>query len=215
MKRVRPASLERLGSGSDDANSTKETLHMSLQELMSLCDDVDNEEVGKIFSAARTLQHGNKDAVRALCGAWGVDHRHAGERNTRRLPELKAELHAKLAKRARELQEKETCNSGSEQRPSTSVPSFCLTVTSTSTQQELQQLPNRNTLLARIIDHACYSEDSISRAVADMLQEAEINVRANLAGDQPMDACGYIASDAVQHLRHLSLAEADLSLIHI
>ena len=64
MKRARPASLERLGSGNDDANSTKETLHMSLQEIMSLCDDVDNEEVGKIFSAARTLQHGNHDAVR-------------------------------------------------------------------------------------------------------------------------------------------------------
>ena len=32
MKRARPASLERLGSGNDDANSTKETLHMSLHE---------------------------------------------------------------------------------------------------------------------------------------------------------------------------------------
>ena len=80
MKRARSASLERLGSGNDDANSTKETLHMSLQEIMSLCDDVDNEEVRKIFSAARTLQHGNKEAVRALCSTWNVNFRHAGER---------------------------------------------------------------------------------------------------------------------------------------
>ena len=174
--------------GNDNVNTHKDTVHMSLQEIMSLCDDLDNEEVRKIFSDARTLLHGNRDAVRLLCGDWGVDHRHAGERNNRRLPELKAELHAKLAKRVRELQEKETCNSASEQRPTTSVPSFCFTVTSTSTLQELQQLPNRNTLLARVIDHACYSEDSISRAVADMLQQAEIKVLANLARDQPIDA---------------------------
>ena len=98
---------------------------MSLQEIMSLCDGVDNEDVRKIFLAARTLQHGNKDSVRALCGVWGVNHRHAGERKNCLMRDLKAELHAKLAKRARELQEKETCNSASEQRPTTSVPSFC------------------------------------------------------------------------------------------
>ena len=83
MKRARPESLDRLANGNDDANSTeekKETLHMSLQEIMSLCDGVDNEDVGKIFLAARTLQHGNQEAVRALCGAWGVNHRNAGER---------------------------------------------------------------------------------------------------------------------------------------
>ena len=83
MKRARPASLERLGSGNDDANSTeqtKEMLHMSLQEITSLCDGVDNEDVRKIFLAARILQHGNQQAVRALCGAWGVNHRHAGMR---------------------------------------------------------------------------------------------------------------------------------------
>ena len=130
----------RLGSGNDNANTQKDTVHMSLQEIMSLCDDLDNEEVRKILSAARTLQHGNKDAVRGICSTWDVDLRNAGERKNRSVNELKAALHAKLAKRVRELQEKETCNSGSEQRPTTSVPSFCFTVTSTSTLQELQHL---------------------------------------------------------------------------
>ena len=212
MKRARPESLDRLANGNDDANSTeekKETLHMSLQEIMSLCDGVHNEDARKIVLAATTMQHGNQQAITPFFSAWGVQHRNAGERKNRPLRDLKAELHAKLAKRVRELQEKESCNSSSEHRPTTSVPSFCFAGTTRSMLQELQQLPNRDTLLARVIDHACSSEESISRAIVEMLQQAEMKVLANLAADQPIDACGYIASDAVQHLRHLSLAEAD------
>ena len=125
MKRARPASLERLGNGNDDANSTeqtKETLHMSLQEIMSLCDGVHNEDARKIVLAATTLQHGNQQAMTPFFSAWGVKYRNAGEPKKRPLRDLKAELHAKLAKCVRELQEKESCNSSSEQRPTTSVP---------------------------------------------------------------------------------------------
>ena len=113
----------RLGSGNDNANTQKDMVHMSLQEIIDLCDDVDNEEVRKILSAARTLQHGNKDAVRGICSTWDVECRNAGERRKRSANELRAELHAKLAKRVRELQEKKICDSASEQRPHTSAPS--------------------------------------------------------------------------------------------
>ena len=62
MKRARPESLDRPANGNDDANSTeekKEMLHMSLQEIMSLCDGVHNEYARKIVLAATTLQHVN------------------------------------------------------------------------------------------------------------------------------------------------------------
>ena len=59
MKRARPESLDRPANGNDDANSTeekKETLHMSLQEITSLCDGVHNEDARKIVLAATTQQ---------------------------------------------------------------------------------------------------------------------------------------------------------------
>ena len=212
MKRARSASRERPATDNDDAKSTEQTeqtLHISLQQIMTLCDVLDNEDAGKIFLAAKALQRCNRKELRALCIAWDVNRTHAGGRKERPVHVLKAELHAKLAKRVRELQEKKICDSASEQKPHTSVPSFCFASTTRSMLQELQQIPNRHTLLARVIDHARYSEDSISHAVVKMLRQAEMQVLANLAADQPMDACGYIASDAVQQLRQLSLAEAD------
>ena len=44
----------------------------------------------------------------------------------------------------------------------------------TTRKENLQEIRSRRTLLARVIDHACYSEDSISQAVVKMLQRAEI-----------------------------------------
>ena len=76
MRRACSASRERPATDNDDAKSTeqtKQTLHISLQQIMTLCDVLDNEDAGKIFLAARALQHGNRDAVRPLCSAWDAD----------------------------------------------------------------------------------------------------------------------------------------------
>ena len=55
MKRARSASRERPATDNDDAKSTEQTeqtLHISLQQIMTLCDVLDNEDAGKIFLAA-------------------------------------------------------------------------------------------------------------------------------------------------------------------
>ena len=62
-------------------------------------------------------------------------------------------------------------------------------------------------ILARIVDHACHSENCISHRVAAMCREANWQTCAELYNDQPLDACGYIAADAVCRLRSAALAE--------
>ena len=138
MKRARNASRERPATDNDDAKSTEQTeqtLHISLQQIMTLCDVLDNEDAGKIFLAAKALQRCNRKELRALCIAWDVNRRHAGGPGERPFHVLKAELHAKLAKRVRELQEKKLCDSASEQRLQTRVPSFRFASTTRSTLQ--------------------------------------------------------------------------------
>ena len=63
--------------------------------------------------------------------------------------------------------------------------------------------------MARVVDHASGSEASVSNRIADILCRAGWRTRADLACDQPVDACGYIAADAVVRLRDAALAEAD------
>ena len=204
MKRARSASLETAATDNNNNPQTGEqkqqTPYISLQQIIKLCDALDDDEASTIALAAKTLLKCSQQQFRGLCSVWGVSRRRPGGRTTGERPvrECKAELHAKLSQRALELQEKKSCG-----------PAFCFTTASRSTLQQLQQIPNRHTLLARVIDHACHSEDSISQLVVKMLRQAEMQVQANLAADQPMDACGYIASDAVQHLRQWSLAEAN------
>ena len=62
-------------------------------------------------------------------------------------------------------------------------------------------------ILARIVDHACHSENCISHRVAAMCREANWQTCAELYNNQPLDACGYIAADAVCRLRSAALAE--------
>ena len=142
--------------------------------------------------------------IKKLSSVWNVG-RGRGTKGERLLSALKQELQAKLAKLASEL------HGASE--PSTPMsaapPSFCHVAAIETTLEKLLEIKSNGTLLARVIDHACYSEDSISHAVVKMLQRAEVQVRADLTSEQQPDACGFIASDAVQHLRLWALAEAN------
>ena len=200
MKGARRQSGKRTTTQNDIAPATEQqnqTPHMSLEEIIARCEVIDNEAARKIAQAAQRLMRANQTQIRNLCPLWGVERRDE-EKNERLVPVLKAELQAKLAKHASEL------DVASE--PS---PSFCSAAAIETTLQNLQEIRSRRTLLARVIDHACYSEDNISQAVVKMLQRAEIQVAADLAGDQQTDACGFIAADAVQRLRQWALAEAN------
>ena len=200
MKGARRQSGKRTTTQNDIAPATEQqnqTPQMSLEEIIARCEVIDNEAARKIAQAAQRLMRANQTQIRNLCPLWGVDRKDE-EKNERLVPVLKAELQAKLAKHASEL------DVASE--PS---PSFCSAAAIETTLQNLQEIRSRRTLLARVIDHACYSEDSISQAVVKMLQRAEIQVAADLAGDQQTDACGFIAADAVQRLRQWALAEAN------
>ena len=64
-------------------------------------------------------------------------------------------------------------------------------------------------ILVRIVDHACHSQQCVSHRVATMCREAKFKISTDLFDDQPLDACGYIAADAVCRLREAALAEAN------
>jgi len=64
-------------------------------------------------------------------------------------------------------------------------------------------------LAVRIVDHASASSSAVSSRVAALCTSAGVHARADLSCDQPTDACGYIAADAVVRLRDAALAEAE------
>ena len=45
-------------------------------------------------------------------------------------------------------------------------------------------------ILARIVDHACHSQQCVSHRVATMCREAKLKIATDLFSDQPLDACG-------------------------
>ncbi len=77
------------------------------------------------------------------------------------------------------------------------------------TLRSLHAINTQAPILTRVIDHACSSEQCISHRVVAMLRQAQWKLTADLHNDQPLDACGYIAADAVCCLREKALAEAD------
>ena len=152
------------------------TPHMSLKKIIDWCEAIDTGAAREIAQAAQRLMHTcdmpateQQKEIRKMCGAWNVDRRR-GKKGERLLSTLRQELQAKLAKHASELD-----------RASEPSPSFCPAAAIETTLQNLQEIRSRRTLLARVIDHACYSEDSISQAVVKMLQRAEIQVAADLS----------------------------------
>ena len=77
------------------------------------------------------------------------------------------------------------------------------------TLRSLQAIGTQQPILTRVIDHACSSEHCMSYRLVAMLRVAHWKVSADLCNDQPLDACGYIAADAVCRLRDAALAEAN------
>ena len=77
------------------------------------------------------------------------------------------------------------------------------------TLRSLQAIDTQSPILIRVIDHACSSEHCISHRIVAMLRRAHWKTAADLCDDQPLDACGYIAADAVCRLRDAALSEAN------
>ena len=75
--------------------------------------------------------------------------------------------------------------------------------------QRIKAFSGRIQILVRIVDHACHSQHCISHRVAVMCQQAAWKTSQDLCDDQPLDACGYIAADAVCRLREAALAKAN------
>ena len=86
---------------------------------------------------------------------------------------------------------------------------LCVDSALSETLRRVLAIGTRASILMRIIDHACTSEQCISHRVLAMLRGAPWKIVADLHNDQPIDACGYIAADAVCRLRDAALSEAD------
>ena len=61
-------------------------------------------------------------------------------------------------------------------------------------------------ITARTVDHASSPDHSISQQIIDMFETAQVRTVADLSNTQAVDACGYIAADAVAKLREAAWA---------
>ena len=86
---------------------------------------------------------------------------------------------------------------------------FCIEAAMDETLRRIKTIHGNSEILVRVVDHACSSEQCVSHRIAAMCREASWKISKDLCNDQPLDACGYIAADAVCRLREAALAEAN------
>ena len=85
---------------------------------------------------------------------------------------------------------------------------FCIETALDETLRRIKAIHGDSEILVRVVDHACSSEQCVSHRVVAMCRKAQWKISKELCNDQPFDACGYIAADAVCRLREAALAEA-------
>ena len=190
----------------------------STQEQMNSLDDVisiigplagEGERYRALQHDAENLRNAKQDEIRKLCKPWGVmlTHKNQQGKYPRRLDaDLKRDIEVKMIERARELQKQlETAT------PSIATEHLGADFPFEDAVLELLQRFKDGSkaadIMARIVDHACRSPNSISHRVAAMCREAHWHTSTDLCNDQPIDACGYIAADAVCRLREAALRE--------
>ena len=186
-------------------------------------------------NAVLTLQGGTQAEVRNLCSRWNVQlttKNDNGKYSKRADRILKSELENTFIAKAKEhFRAKATENQplqhaltehttpiqlkkGTEAPASSAATEhadteFHMDEALAETLRRLQALGTQRPIWTRVIDHACSSEHCMSYRLVAMLREAHWNISAELCDDQPMDACGYIAADAVCRLRDAALSEAN------
>ena len=169
-----------------------------------------------LCNAARTLQKRVQAQVRSLCVPWGVqltEKKASGKYGKRADDILIKELTAVFIEKAREHYR----TKASQSQPHTSVSvateranvEFSIEDAMAEALHRVKSVGGDIEILARVVDHACHSQQCISHRVATMCGEAKWKISTDLCNDQPLDACGYIAADAVCRLREAALAEAN------
>ena len=228
-KRKRDSQAGEASSGCDDM--TIKSLDDVASKLSSDCD----ESAAALRNAVQTLQRGVQAEIRNLCKPWGVqltEKNSNGNYSKRADAVLKSELKDKFIAKAKEhLRAKATENQplqhaltehttaiqlkkGTEAPASSAATEhaeteFHIDEALAETLRSLQALGTQRPIWTRVIDHACSSEHCMSYRLVAMLRLAHWNISADLCNDQPLDACGYIAADAVCRLRDAALSEAN------
>ena len=93
MKRARAPSTSTENDNAVPTEQRDQTSQMSVQQIASLCDAIDNEAAREIASALKKSVTSNQGQLRTLCTTWGADRRD-GTRELR-VQELRASLQAK------------------------------------------------------------------------------------------------------------------------
>ena len=218
-------------ASSGGGNMIIKSLDDVVSKLSSDCD----ESAAALRNAVQTLQRGVQAEIRNLCKPWGVQltaKNDNGKYSKRADAVLKSELKDKFIAKAKEhLRAKATENQplqhaltehttailplkGTEAPASSAATEhaeieFHIDEALAETLRSLQALGTQQPILTRVIDHACSSEHCMSYRLVAMLRLAHWNISADLCNDQPLDACGYIAADAVCRLRDAALSEAN------
>ena len=207
----------------------------SLDDLVSKLSSDSDDSAAALRSAVQTLQRGLQADIRNLCKPWGVKltaKNDKGNYTKRADAVLKSELKDKVIAKAKEhFRAKATENQplqhaltehttailplkGTEAPASSAATEhaeieFDIDEALAETLRSLQALGTQRPIWTRVIDHACSSEHCMSSRLVAMLRQAEWNISTDLCNDQPLDACGYIAADAVCRLRNAALSEAN------
>jgi len=178
------------------------------------------EDAQAVTSAVRIIQEGKQSEIRKLCQPWGVPLREkkaSGKQGNRPDHILKQELKIVLTKRTIQLKN-QSGNSKRDVKDATSPggtateharADFAFEDAVADALQRIKASSPNLQIMARVVDHACHSETCISHRIAAMCREASWKTSVDLRNDQPTNACGYIAADAVCRLRETALADAN------
>ena len=185
-----------------------------MQELVTEFSQWPSEAGREIAHAAQIILTGKSQQIRDLCkGPWEVQRYE--QKKKRPTDSIKEELKVALTKRANQLKMDETRKSNTEtqyhQRDDIqhATANFCIETSMKETACCLKAIQSDFEFLVRVVDHACSSDQCVSSRIAVMCQDAQWKTVRDLYNDQPLDACGYIAADAVCRMREAALAEAD------
>ena len=229
---IAPASF---GSAGEASSGCGDMTIKSLDDVVSKLSSDGDESAAALRNAVQTLQRGVQAEIRNLCKPWGVQltaKNDNGKYSKRADAVLKSELKDKFIAKAKEhfrakanenqpLQHAVTEHTPAIQlKKGTEAPAssaatehaeteFHIDEALAETLRSLQALGTQRPIWTRVIDHACSSEHCMSYRLVAMLRLAHWNISADLCNDQPLDACGYIAADAVCRLRDAALSEAN------
>ena len=196
----------------DDNTENGDTQNCLSHILKSLATD-DDAFAKRLCESIRTLENGTPALVRALHAEWNIES--GPERNRRKgcLADIRKDLQQKLKERGAQYM-KEHCtslrahNDGSSQGKQPRQQ-FELDKALAETAKKLKSVCIGKRMMIRVIDHAWSSSACISQLTANMMEALSWDVNADFSGDQPLDACGYIAADAVSALRQAALAKCN------